>query len=90
MIRLIKILFGLLGFVMFLPDIFVSKASAKDVIVKVGGDIQSAIDQVSAANVAGRVILEEGTYDLMETLVIKTMLPYQVWEATRLCFVFCR
>lgn len=69
--RFIIILFALLGFGIFLPDALVTKASAKDVTVKVGGDIQSAIDQVSAANVAGRVILEEGIYDLTETLVLK-------------------
>lgn len=54
-----------------LPDVFVTKAMAKDVTVNVGGDIQSAIDQVTAANVAGRVILEEGIYDLTETLILK-------------------
>lgn len=56
----------------FLPDAFIAKVMAKDVTVKVGGDIQSAIDQVSAANVAGRVILEKGIYDLTETLVLKS------------------
>lgn len=65
------LLLALLGLEIFLPDAFVAKIMAKDITVKVGGDIQSAIDQVSATNVVGRVILEEGTYDLTKTLVLK-------------------
>ena len=65
------LLLALLGLEIFLPDAFVAKIMAKDITVKVGGDIQSAIDQVSATNVVGRVILEEGTYDLTKTLALK-------------------
>lgn len=65
------LLLALFGLEIFLPDAFVAKIMAKAVTVKVGGDIQSAIDQVSATNVAGRVILEEGIYDLTKTLVLK-------------------
>lgn len=65
------ILFALLLSDFTLSDVLMKNALAKDVTVKVGGDIQSAIDQVTAANVAGRVILEEGIYDLTETLVLK-------------------
>lgn len=69
--RIVIIMSALLTSVFPLQDVFVIKASAKDVTVQVGGDIQSAIDLVSAANVAGRVVLEEGIYDLTETLILK-------------------
>ena len=69
--RFMIIMSALLTSVFPLQDVFVIKASAKDVTVQVGGDLQSAIDQVSAANVAGRVILEEGTHDLTKTLILK-------------------
>ena len=69
---------ALLASALPLSNVFVTKAMAKDVTVKVGGDIQAAIDQVSAANVAGRVVLEEGIYDLTETLPLHVFIP---WEA---------
>lgn len=69
--RFVIIMSALLASALPLSNVFVTKAMAKDVTVKVGGDIQAAIDQVSAANVAGRVVLEEGIYDLTETLILK-------------------
>lgn len=69
--RFVIIMSALLASALPLSNVFVTKAMAKDVTVKVGADIQAAIDQVSAANVAGRVVLEEGIYDLTETLILK-------------------
>ena len=47
------------------------KIQALNVTVQPGGDIQAAIDRVSAAGVKGKVILVEGTYPCDATLVLK-------------------
>ena len=44
---------------------------ALNVTVQPGGDIQAAIDRVTAAGVKGKVILVEGTYTCDATLVLK-------------------
>ena len=47
------------------------QAIALNVTVQPGGDIQAAIDRVTAAGVKGKVILVEGTYSCDATLVLK-------------------